>query len=89
MVLLAAENVFLETFGEISWIVSRNWTIIWMRFISFVTMIMLFLTTTFVLAVFNDLTKTAESTNYELVGLIVIFTLAFYYFINAHKKISQ
>ena len=88
LVVLAAERIFLNTFGETSWIMSKNWTTVLMQFMRFFTVFMVFITTNFFLSVFGEKTKTAELTVCELIALVVISMLSFFFFMNAYRQIS-
>jgi hypothetical protein len=88
LVALAAERFYLDTIGASSFSTSRSWAMIWMQFMRFFTIIMVFLTTNFGLAVFTDMTKTAQLTWFEAIALVFISMLAFFYFMNAYKHSS-
>ena len=88
LVALAAERFYLDTVGASSFSTSRSWALIWMQFMRFFTIIMVFLTTNFGLAVFTEMTKTAQLTWFEAIALVFISMLAFFYFMNAYKHSS-
>lgn len=85
LIVLAAERFYLETVGKTSFATSRSWAAIWMQFMRFFTIIIVFLTTNFGLAVFTDMTKTAQMTWFESIALVYIVTLAFIYLMHAYK----
>lgn len=86
LVALAAQRFYLRTVGVASFAANRSWAAVWMQFMHFFTIIMVFLTTNFGLAVFTDMTRTSQLTWYESIALVYVSMLSFFYFMNAYKK---
>jgi hypothetical protein len=86
LIALAVQRFYLRTVGAASFAVSRSWASVWMQFMHFFTIVMVFLTTNYGLALFTDMTSTAQLTWFEAIAMVYVSMLSVFYLLVAYKK---
>lgn len=79
LVVLAAQRVFLATLGKASYAASQAWASVWMKFMHFATIVMVFLTTNFLLQIFTEVTSRDDNTLPQALASMYLALLAFFY----------
>lgn len=82
---MALERFYFHTLGAASWATSRSWSSVWRKFMRFFSMVMVFITTNFALSWYtqNFIHSNANSRWHELIALVYIPMLAFFYLMHA------
>lgn len=86
-IVLSVEKLYLYTLGKASWIMARTWSKIFRQFLRFFTLLMVFLTTNFVVAVFTQQVSLAKMQYTESLALIYVCILLLFYYVNAFDSL--
>lgn len=86
-IVLTVEKLYLYTLGKASWIMARTWSKIFRQFLRFFTLLMVFLTTNFVVAVFTQQVSLAKMRWTESISLIYICIMLLLYYVNAFDSL--
>jgi hypothetical protein len=78
-VVLAVERFYLYTLGKASWITARSWSTIFRQFLRFLTLVMVFMTTNFAIAVFTQHARLSRLPWHGALALMAATMLLFFY----------
>ena len=89
LLVLAAERFYFDTIGASLYLGYRSWARVFMQFSRFFIIILVFITTNYIIAVFTETTQTQQLTFAEAIALILITMLSFFYFLNVYSSFSM